>query len=74
MDMGAHEVSCLARAHWHHLRWRLGEMVGLDRSQVDSQAGVALLVALATIDAFLVRRKIEKAFGNTLPMHSHYHR
>ena len=26
-----HELNYLAQAHWHHFRFRLGEMVGLDR-------------------------------------------
>ena len=33
MDMSAHEVSYLAQAHWHHFRWRVGAMVGLDRAR-----------------------------------------
>lgn len=33
MDMAAHEVAYLAQSHWHHFRWRLGEMVGLDRQR-----------------------------------------
>jgi len=33
MDMSAHEVSYLAQAHWHHFRWRVGAMVGLDRER-----------------------------------------
>lgn len=31
MDMSAHEVGYLAQSHWHHFRYRVGEMVGLDR-------------------------------------------
>jgi NADH:ubiquinone reductase (H+-translocating) len=31
MDMSAHEVGYLAQSHWHHFRYRIGEMVGLDR-------------------------------------------
>ena len=31
MDSGAHEVDFLAQAHWHHFRYRMGEMIGLDR-------------------------------------------
>ncbi len=31
MDLGVHELSYLAQSHWHHFRFRLGEMVGLDR-------------------------------------------
>ena len=33
MDMSAHEVGYLAQAHWHHFRWRVGAMVGLDRAR-----------------------------------------
>ena len=33
MDMSAHEVDYLAQAHWHHFRFRLGEMSGLDRTR-----------------------------------------
>lgn len=33
MDMSAHEVSYLAQAHWHHFRYRVGAMVGLDRAR-----------------------------------------
>ena len=31
MDMSAHEVGYLAQSHWHHFRYRVGEMMGLDR-------------------------------------------
>jgi NADH dehydrogenase len=33
MDLGHHELNYLAQAHWHHFRYRLGEMVGLDRER-----------------------------------------
>jgi NADH dehydrogenase len=33
MDMSAHEVDYLAQAHWHHFRYRIGEMTGLDRER-----------------------------------------
>ncbi len=33
MDMGAHEVDYLAQSHWHHFRYRVGAMVGLDRER-----------------------------------------
>ena len=33
MDMSAHEVGYLAQSHWHHFRYRVGEMVGLDRER-----------------------------------------
>jgi len=33
MDMSAHEVDYLAQAHWHHFRFRIGEMTALDRAK-----------------------------------------
>jgi NADH dehydrogenase len=33
MDVGVHELDFLAQAHWHHFRYRIGEMVGLDRDR-----------------------------------------
>jgi NADH dehydrogenase len=33
MDMSDHEVGYLAQSHWHHFRYRVGEMVGLDRER-----------------------------------------
>lgn len=33
MDIGDHEVGYLAQAHWHHFRFRIGEMTGLDRAR-----------------------------------------
>jgi NADH dehydrogenase len=32
IDPGEHEVNYLAQAHWHGFRYRLGEMIGLDRA------------------------------------------
>ncbi|WP_137123618.1 NAD(P)/FAD-dependent oxidoreductase [Roseomonas sp. HF4] len=32
MDPDEHELGYLAQAHWHHFRFRHGEMVGLDRT------------------------------------------
>lgn len=32
MDLDEHELDYLAQAHWHHFRYRFGEMVGLDRA------------------------------------------
>ena len=32
MDPGEYEVNYLAQAHWHGFRYRLGEMIGLDRT------------------------------------------
>lgn len=31
MDLGHHELNYLAQAHWHHFRYRIGAMIGLDR-------------------------------------------
>ncbi len=33
MDLSAHEVDYLAQAHWHHFRFRIGEMMALDRQR-----------------------------------------
>ena len=33
MDLGVHELDYLAQSHWHHFRYRVGEMVGLDRAR-----------------------------------------
>ena len=33
MDLSAHEVDYLAHAHWHHFRFRIGEMTALDRQR-----------------------------------------
>jgi NADH:ubiquinone reductase (H+-translocating) len=33
MNPGEHERDYLAQAHWHHFRYRFGEMVGLDRDR-----------------------------------------
>ena len=32
IDPGEYEVNYLAQAHWHSFRYRLGEMIGLDRA------------------------------------------
>jgi len=32
MDLGHHELNYLAQSHWHHFRYRMGEMIGLDRT------------------------------------------
>lgn len=32
MDLDVHELDYLAQSHWHHFRYRIGEMVGIDRS------------------------------------------
>src|SRR3954454_813769 len=33
MDPSHYEVDYLAHAHWHHFRYRFGEMIGLDRKR-----------------------------------------
>ena len=51
MDLSAHEVDYLAQAHWHHFRYRVGEMNGLDRERrevhVAPQRGKAVVRTLA---------------------------
>ncbi len=32
IDASEHQLNYLAQAHWHHFRYQLGEMVGLDRA------------------------------------------
>ena len=31
MDLDDHALDYLAQAHWHHFRYRVGELIGLDR-------------------------------------------
>ena len=33
MDLGVFETDYLAQSHWHHFRYRIGEMTGIDRAQ-----------------------------------------
>lgn len=33
MDIDAHDIDYLAQARWHHFRYRVGEMIGLDRGR-----------------------------------------
>jgi NADH dehydrogenase len=33
MDLGHHELNYLAQAHWHHFKYRIGEMTGLNRAR-----------------------------------------
>jgi NADH dehydrogenase len=33
MDLGVHELDYLAQSHWHGFRYRIGEMIGLDRQR-----------------------------------------
>ncbi len=42
MDTGHHELSYLAQAHWHHFRYRLGRMIGLDRAQHEIVVGAVI--------------------------------
>ena len=42
MDLSVHELSYLAQSHWHHLRFRLGEMIGLDRARREVRIGPVL--------------------------------
>jgi len=37
MDFAVHEIDFLAQAHWHGFRYRIGEMIGLDRQQREVQ-------------------------------------
>ena len=37
MDQGVHELNYLAQSYWHHFRFRLGEMIGLDRQRREVQ-------------------------------------
>ena len=32
LDVDEHDLDYLAQAHWHHFRYRFGEMIGLDRA------------------------------------------
>ena len=32
LDLDDHALDYLAQAHWHHFRYRVGEMIGLDRA------------------------------------------
>ena len=33
MDLDVHALDYLAQSHWHHFRYRIGEMVGIDRER-----------------------------------------
>ena len=39
MDLDDHALDYLAQAHWHHFRYRVGELVGLDRAAQARAAG-----------------------------------
>ena len=32
LDLDDHALDYLAQAHWHHFRYRIGELIGLDRA------------------------------------------
>ncbi|MGO9804340.1 MAG: NAD(P)/FAD-dependent oxidoreductase [Steroidobacteraceae bacterium] len=42
MDLGVHELSYLAQSYWHHFRFRLGEMIGLDRQRHEVQVAAVV--------------------------------
>jgi NADH dehydrogenase len=42
MDLSTHAVDYLAQSHWHHFRYRLGAMVGLDRERREVQVAPVL--------------------------------
>ena len=62
MDLSVHELSYLAQSHWHHFRFRLGEMVGLDRGRreihvapVIDEAGVEITAGrVYTYDTLII--------------------
>jgi NADH dehydrogenase len=33
MDFAVHEMDFAAQAHWHHFRYHIGELIGLDRNK-----------------------------------------
>jgi NADH:ubiquinone reductase (H+-translocating) len=37
IDLGVHEIDFLAQAHWHGFRYRIGELIGLDRQKKEVQ-------------------------------------
>jgi NADH:ubiquinone reductase (H+-translocating) len=39
MDLGSHEIDYAAQSRWHHFRYRLGEMIGLDRHKREVRVG-----------------------------------
>ena len=42
LDPGEYEVDYLAQAHWHGFRYRLGEMIGLDRAKREVRLGATV--------------------------------
>ena len=51
MDLSVHELSYLAQSHWHHFRFRLGEMIGLDRARREVRVATVLDESGAQITA-----------------------
>ena len=39
MDLDDHALDYLAQAHWHHFRYRVGELIGLDRKAKEIRLG-----------------------------------
>lgn len=39
MDLDDHALDYLAQAHWHHFRYRVGELIGLDRGAREIRLG-----------------------------------
>ena len=39
MDLDDHALDYLAQAHWHHFRYRVGELIGLDRAGKEVRLG-----------------------------------
>ena len=39
MDLDDHALDYLAQAHWHHFRYRVGELIGLDRKLKEIRLG-----------------------------------
>ena len=42
MDVDLHSVDFLAHAHWHHYRYRIGEMIGLNRARREVEVATVL--------------------------------
>jgi NADH dehydrogenase len=42
LDPGEYEVDYLAQAHWHGFRYRVGEMIGLDRARREVRLGAVV--------------------------------
>src|SRR3954451_2634252 len=42
MDLAAHEVDYLAQSYWHGFRYRIGEMIGIDRGRREVQVAAYL--------------------------------